>query len=132
MPSRVLTFGVNTRHGLAESGQALQGSQITVNARLKALDEIYKIYKTFAPLRIKNSAKFRQTFSHFYRLILTVFFKSGRQFTNLDETFSQLFQQFVRKISTSPILKFPGASQRIFLKCSENDFGKVRNDLELF
>ena len=39
--------------------------------------------QTFAPLRIlKKSAKFRQTFSHFYRLIIASFLKNQWKFEN--------------------------------------------------
>ena len=39
-----------------------------LKARLKALDEIYKIYTLLHRSAFKNSATFRQTFSHFYLL----------------------------------------------------------------
>ena len=45
-----------------------------VNTRWKALDEIYKMY-TYASLHLsafKNSAKVRQTFSHFYGFIFEI------------------------------------------------------------
>ena len=40
-----------------------------VNTRLKALDEIYKIYTLLNRSAFKISAKFRQTFSHFHSFI---------------------------------------------------------------
>ena len=56
----------------------------------------------------KNSTKFRQTFLHLCSFILKIVFiscNSGPKFTDFDD-FPE-FQQFVRKISKSPMLKFP-------------------------
>ena len=47
-----------------------RNESLQVNSRWKALDEIYKIYKLLHRSAFKNSAKFRQTFSHFFSFIL--------------------------------------------------------------
>ena len=44
---------------------------LQVNTRLKALDEIYKIYTLLDRSVFKISAKFRQTFSHFHSFTLS-------------------------------------------------------------
>ena len=42
---------------------------LQVNTRLKALDEIYKIYKLLHRSEFKNSATFRQTFSYIFAFL---------------------------------------------------------------
>ena len=93
---------------------------LQVNTRWKALGEIYlrpcvvkmnqrkngiyKIYKLLHRSAFKNSAKFRQTFSHFYNFIFEIsliFRKICPYLTNLDEKFPE-FQQIWWKISKSP------------------------------
>ena len=100
----ILTFG----HFLANFERLVLGCiEAEVNTRVKALDEIYKIY-TYASLGEKNkiytllhrsafkkSAKFRQTFSHFCSLIL-FFIAIMVQISPILMTFSE-FRQFVRK-----------------------------------
>ena len=84
-----------------------RNESLQVNSRWKALDEIYKIYKLLHRSASKNSAKFRQTFSHFYRFInfiftiSLIFRKFCPNFTNFEEQFPE-FQNFFWKGSTSP------------------------------
>ena len=55
---------------LCEARSRLYRSRILqVNTRLKALDEIYKIYTLLHRSAFKISAKFRQTFSRFHSFI---------------------------------------------------------------
>ena len=68
---------------------------LQANTRLKALDEIYKIYKLLHRSAFKNSAKFRQTFSHFSSFIfkISLIFRNFVQnLTNFDEKIPE-FQQ---------------------------------------
>ena len=79
-----------------------------VNARLKALDEIYNIYTLLHRSACNNSAKFLQAFSHFCSIILKILFifrNSGPKFTNFDD--------FLRNISN-----IYGKYQHILYACS--------------
>ena len=72
--------------------------------QLKALDEIYNIYKLLHRSAFINSAKFRQTCSHVYSFILTIslmFRNFCPNLTNFDEHFPE-FQQICWKRSKSP------------------------------
>ena len=73
-----------------------RNESLQVNTRWKALDEIYKIYKLFLIYKLlhrsafKNSAKFRQTFSHFYNFVFEIsliFRNFCPNLTNVDEFF---------------------------------------------
>ena len=71
-----------------------RNESLQVNSRWKALDEIYKIYKLLRRSAFKNSAKFLQTFSHFYSSIfknslLFAIFVQITNFTNVDENFER-------------------------------------------
>ena len=81
-----------------------RNESLQVNSRWKALDEIYKINKLLHRSAFKNSAKFRQTFSHFYSFtfkISAIFHKFCSKLANFDE-FSPEFQQFSWRRSKSP------------------------------
>ena len=97
--------------------QILVGIAVFIG-KWKALDEIYKIYKLLHRSAFKISAKFRQTFSHFYRIIFKIsliFRNSCPNVTNFDDFFPE-FQQIGWKRSKSPrILKFPEISKRKLL-----------------
>ena len=81
-----------------------RNESLQVNSRWKALDEIYKIYKLLHRSAFKNSAKFRQTFSHFYSFVFEIsliFRNFCPNLTNFDENFPE-FQQICWKRSKSP------------------------------
>ena len=81
-----------------------RNESLQVNSRWKALDEIYKIYKLLHRSAFKNSAKFRQTFSHFYSFVFEIsliFRNFCPNLTNFDEKFPE-FQQICWKRSKSP------------------------------
>ena len=81
---------------------------------------IQKIYTLLYPVRsaFNNSAKFRQAFCIFAVLssMLCLFFAIH------DEKIFGISAICTERIKISKILKFPGISQRIVLKFSENDF----------
>ena len=83
----------------------------------------------------KNSAKFRQTFSHFCSSILNLFFAILVQISPvLMSFFPEISSNCTEKIKIYVVhldsqISCPGISQRIFLKFSENDFRKVRKTL---
>ena len=81
-----------------------RNESLQVNSRWKALDEIYKIYKLLHRSAFKNSATFRQTFSHFYSFVFEIsliFRNFCPNLTNFDENFPE-FQQICWKRSKSP------------------------------
>ena len=81
-----------------------RNESLQLNSRWKALDEIYKIYKLLHRSAFKNSAKFRQTFSHFYSFVFEIsliFRNFCANLTNFHENFPE-FQQNCWKRSKSP------------------------------
>ena len=72
---------------------------LQVNTRWKAIDEIYKIYKLLHRSAFKNSAKFRQTFSHFYSFIfeISLIFRNFCPYlTNFEEKFPEFEFSFIQ------------------------------------
>ena len=81
-----------------------RNESLQVNSHWKALDEIYKIYKLLHRSAFKNSAKFPQTFSHFYNFIFEsslIFRNFCPNLINFDEKFPE-FQQICWKRSKYP------------------------------
>ena len=81
-----------------------RNESLQVNSRWKALDEIYKIHKPLHRSELKNSAKFRQTFSHFYSFVFEIsliFRNCCPNLTNFDEVFPEI-QEIWWKRSKSP------------------------------
>ena len=97
--------------------------------RWKALDEIYKIYKLLHRSAFKNSARFRQTFSHCWSFIfkISLILRSFcANFTNFDERFPE-FQQICWRRSKSPRFSVFLGFRNEF---SEDGFRKVRNNFQ--
>ena len=120
------TFGIQLRNHEKRCGQASAGRSTRPRKRsyqTAPLESNRKTMKSAAGKRppdkahntpekklssrirsaFKNSAKFRQTFSHFYNTIFEIsliFSKSCPKFTNFDED-SPEFQRFLRKRPTS-------------------------------
>ena len=77
---------------------------LQVNTRFKPLDEMYEIYELLHRSAFKNSDKFRQTFSHFYRFIfeISLMFSNFRpNLTNFDEKFCGISANLLEKIKIS-------------------------------
>ena len=75
--------------------KSLDHKEYVISCLRVALDEIYKIYKLLHRSAFKNSAKFRQTFSHFSSFIfkISLIFRNFVQnLTNFDEKIPE-FQQ---------------------------------------
>ena len=107
-----------------------RNESLQVNSRWKALDEIYKIDKLLHRSAFKNSAKFRQTFSHFYNFMFEnslIFRNFCPYLTKFEEKFPEYFRKFAGK-DQNLLLVDSEISNRKLLKFSKNGCRKVRKN----